>query len=219
MIYFFADNHFGQHCGRVLHEHLPEAWRRRIRFFEDDWGVLESGAWLADCELLALHLIGGTSGNPMPGEGAERAVRQWLGRGGDFLLLHGSSAAFWPWAWWRPLAGLRWVRPGDPDGVPASTHPHAPCRVVPSKSRHPLAARLRPIDLPEDEIYIELEQTAPVDILMTTAVAGATWPQACEATADSGSRLVSFIPGHKPVCTANPDLVANLAAMLEYLTE
>ena len=56
MISFFADNHYGQHPGRVLFEHLPEELRKKIRFCEDDWRLLESGIWEPDCSLLSLNL-------------------------------------------------------------------------------------------------------------------------------------------------------------------
>ena len=85
MIYFFADDHYNVSPGKEIYNHLPETLKKRIRFFENDWSLLESGDWL-------------------PGCGAERAVRAWCERGGNALLLHGSSAAFWEWAWWQPWA-------------------------------------------------------------------------------------------------------------------
>ena len=107
MIDFFADNHYDAHPGRVIFEHLPERLRRRIRFDEDDWRRLETGGWIDDCELVVLHLIGGSCGVAHPGPGAERAMRAWCERGGDLLLLHGASAAFWQWPWWRTIVGRR----------------------------------------------------------------------------------------------------------------
>ena len=56
MIYFFADDHFSAHCGKNIFEHLPEEWKRKIIFFENDFSLLESGKWLADCQLLVLGL-------------------------------------------------------------------------------------------------------------------------------------------------------------------
>ena len=117
MIYFFADDHYNAHCGKNIFEHLPEQIRKKTVFAENDWTILESGKWLDDCELLILNLIGTTCNLPHPGQGAEQAVRSWCERGGNILLLHGSSAAFWQWDWWRKIVGFRWVRPGDPDGV------------------------------------------------------------------------------------------------------
>ena len=93
MIYFFADDHYNVSPGKEIYNHLPETLKKRIRFFENDWSLLESGDWLADCELLILNMIGSTCNQPHPGCGAERAVRAWCERGGNALLLHGSSAA------------------------------------------------------------------------------------------------------------------------------
>ena len=217
MIYFFADNHYDVHPGRVIFERLPERLRRRIRFDEDDWSRLEAGDWLADCELVVLHLIGGTCGVEHPGAGAERAMRAWCEKGGDLLLLHGASAAFWQWPWWRKIVGFRWVRPGDPDGVVPSTHPKHPCRVEVSKVRHPLAKLLRPLELPCDEIYINLEQVSPAVTLMETRIEEGTFPECFEAHTPWGGRVLSFLPGQIPEVAGDPALVADISILIDYL--
>ena len=76
MIYFFADDHYGVHPGKVIFDHLPEGLRKNITFRENDWTLLESGTWLKDCELLILNMIGATCKIPHPGEGAEDTARQ-----------------------------------------------------------------------------------------------------------------------------------------------
>lgn len=217
MIYFFADNHYGVFPGKVIYENLPEKQRSRIRFYCDDWTVLEHSGWDQDCELLILNMIGGTCGQPHPGQDAETRVRHYLERGGSVLMLHGSSAAFWQWDWWRGLPGERWVRPQDPDGIAPSTHPHRPCRVTVSKTRHPLAARLTEMDLPEDEIYTELENTCPCMRLMETHIAEGTFVQCCETVSPWGGRLVSFIPGHSPAVASHPVLIRNISVLIDYL--
>ena len=75
MNYFFADDHYGVNPGRHIFELLPEDFRKETVFTENDWSLLESGEWVKDCDLLALHMIAGTCGQPMPGPGAEQAVR------------------------------------------------------------------------------------------------------------------------------------------------
>ncbi|MEI3005043.1 MAG: hypothetical protein V8T87_10560 [Victivallales bacterium] len=97
MIYFFADNHYGVHPGKVIYEHLPVELKGKISFFNDEWEPLEHSDWNRDCELLILNMIGATCDQPHPGADAEKRVRSYLERGGDVLLLHGSSAAFWMW--------------------------------------------------------------------------------------------------------------------------
>lgn len=217
MIYFFADNHYGANPGKVIFENLPETLRDRIFFAEDDWSMLESGAWLENCSLLVLNMIGDTCNIPHPGAGAEKAVRAWCEKGGNILLLHGSSAAFWQWEWWRKIVGFRWVRPNDPDGVAESVHPKAPYQVVKCNVRHPLISALQELDLPEDEIYTRLEQVSPTVTLMECAAADWVYPQCCETISPWGGKIVSFIPGHRREVTANPEYINNINVLIKYL--
>ena len=173
MIYFFADNHYGVHPGKVIYEHLPVELKEKITFFNDEWEPLEHSDWNRDCELLILNMIGATCDQPHPGADAEKRVRSYL------------------------------------DGMEASTHPKKPYLVTRSKTRHPLAARLREMNLPTDEIYTNLENTCPCVRLMETHIEEGTFVQCCEAISPWGGRLVSFIPGHEPAVTSNPGLIAN----------
>ena len=217
MIYFFADDHYNVHPGKVIFEHLPDDRKSGIRFFENDWTVLESASWLNDCELLILNLIGTTCNLPHPGPGAEKAVRQWCEKGGNILMLHGSSAAFWQWEWWRTIVGFRWVRGNDPDGFPASFHPHEPYKVVRAKCRNPLVEKLIEMDLPQDEIYTGLEQTRPMWTLMTTTISSGTFPQCTESSTPWGGRVINFLPGHLPAVTRHVDFVANVKLLIDDL--
>ena len=217
MIYFFADNHYGVHPGKVIYEHLPVELKEKITFFNDEWEPLEHSDWNRDCELLILNMIGATCDQPHPGADAEKRVRSYLERGGDVLLLHGSSAAFWEWAWWRKIVGFRWVRPNDPDGVPASTHPKKPYFIRLAKCRHPLTEKLTAFQLPEDEIYTELEQVSPSMILMDTMIEEGVFPQCLETVTPWNGKFVSFLPGHKPEATGNPELIRNVTALIDYL--
>ena len=217
MIYFFADDHYGVHPGKVIFEHFPETLKEKVFFAENDWSVLEQGAWCDDCELLILNMIGETCDLPHPGPEAEKRVLEYCRRGGNILLLHGASAAFWRWDWWRTFCGLRWVRPNDPDGGTPSSHPFGPYSLQPVKSRHPLAGKLSGFELPADEIYIDLEQTGPLEILLTTAVNGSSYPQLVETSSEFGGRIVSFLPGHSPEATANAKLVQTVLILIDYL--
>lgn len=218
MIYFFADNHFNTHAGKNIFQALSPALKEGIRFFEDDFTLLEEGSWADDCDLLILHLIGTTCGLPHPGTGAEKAVKKYCQKGGNLLLLHGSSAAFWQWEWWRSITGLRWVRPKDPDGVEKSVHPHGPCSLKVCKCRHELAGKLQPFELPEDEVYTALEQTSPALFLMVGTVNGQSFPQCCESYTPWGGKVINFIPGHKEECVKTPVLTDNVELLIRYLT-
>lgn len=217
MIYFFADNHYGQRPGwnlmQCLHEDFP------ISFHEDDWEALASTDLAADCDLLILNLIATTGKLAAPGPEAESRVRAYVEHGGNVLMLHGSSAAFWHWDWWRPLVGFRWVRSQDPDGMAASVHPKEPFRVEVCKCRHPLCRRLQPMDLPEDEIYTQLEQTCPVWSLLQTTLASGTFVQCHEALTPWGGRMVGFLPGHRPEVVRLPALVDNVRILIDDLRQ
>ncbi len=205
MILFAADDHFGMHPGKNIFEGLRR--RNEITFVENDPGVFGRVALDPAHDLLILHQIGKTCDQEFPDEKGMENIRRYCENGGNLLLLHGSSAAFWHCDWWRELVGFRWVRPGDPDGVVPSTHPHAPCTLRREKIRHPLAEKLpAALELPEDEIYIELEQTAPLLLFMTADVNFRTYPQCVETRTASGGRILSFIPGHRPEITTMPGL-------------
>ena len=217
MIYFFADNHYGVNPGKVIFENLPAEWQQKITFREDDWSLLENSNWEDDCELLILNMIGATCNLPHPGPEAEKRVRRYLEKGGNALLLHGSSAAFWQWDWWRQIVGLRWVRPNDPDNVAKSTHPKKPFSLRLCKSRHPLSSKLVPFELDTDEIYIELEQVSPIMTLMDTFIEEGVYPQCFETATPWNGKFVSFLPGHFTHATGNEQLIANIAEIIKYL--
>ncbi len=216
MILFAADNHYGVHPGRRQYEALAGRIPG-LRFFEDDWRCFSAFDLKRECELIILNLIADTCGVPAPDDAAADALKAYCETGKPLLLLHGGSAAFWPFDWFRRNVGLRWVRPDDPDGVPASCHPKEPFFVRRAKCRHPLAARLVEMDLPADEIYTGLEQTAPLWILLETVIGGETFPQCTESRTEWGGKVVNFLPGHRPEVVAHPGMTANLAVLIEYL--
>lgn len=215
-ILLIADNHYGKHCA----QHLQPAFSgHELQFFEDDWSPLTSDCLLADFDLLALHTIAGTCNNPLPDERAELQVRRWVEAGRPLLLLHGSSAAFWHWPWWRELVGWRWVRPNDPDGIDPSTHPVRPYRLVPAKTRHPLAQRLSAMDIACDEIYINLEQVCPTWTIMETTTEEGTFPMVHAHHSPWGGAILGFLPGHAPQVTGDPELHQRLRCCLDWLFE
>lgn len=217
MICFFSDSHFEKHCGAQLFRQLPEDLKARTVFTENEWDILEKGEWEPDCELLILNMIATTCGQPHPGSGAESAVRRYVERGGNILMLHGSSAAFWQWQWWREVCGFRWVRPGDPDEVERSVHPVRTFTTVKSKCRHVLMPELKPFTLADDEIYIRCEQTLPMTVLMETTTDEGTYPQCVECINPYGGKQIVFLPGHKIESFENQDFISNNIALIRYL--
>jgi hypothetical protein len=215
MITFLADDHYGTHPGAVLYAALRD--RFEMAFFENDLSALTRDSFADECELLILNMIGDTCGQPLAGPEAERNLRAYLERGKPLLLLHGSSAAFWHWAWWRGIVGYRWVRGNDPDGVEASTHPTRPYRVEVAKCSHPLCKQLQAMELGEDEIYTRLEQVSPATVLMETTTLEGTFPQCWENVTPWGGRVLGFLPGHRPEIVGNPVLVENAARLISSL--
>ena len=215
MILFVADDHGGARCGAALHEGLRDHYD--IAFFENDWTCFDAPGLLEACDFLMLSLIATMGGVAPPGAKAEGNVRSFVERGGKMLLVHGGSAAFWHWDWWRPIVGFRWVRDNDPDGFEASHHPNRPYRVTVAKSRHPLCSKLRDMDLPEDEIYMRLEQTCPAVVLMETTTDEGAFPQCYETMTPWGGTVLGFLPGHRREVIQHEAMLGNCRVLMDYL--
>jgi hypothetical protein len=214
MILFAADNHYETHAGRVLYDCMANDYE--IDFYEDDWSCFETSNLSDRYALIVLNLIAGACKVPPPTPAAEANVRAYLETGKPMLLLHGASAAFWSCDWWRPLVGFRWVRPDDPDGFTRSDHPRIPYTVQVSKSRHPLCRTLQDVSLPEDELYINLEQTCPASVLMETKTEFGTFPMCYEVRSPWGGSIAAYIPGHDADVVRLPGNVANCRALIDY---
>jgi hypothetical protein len=216
MIIFAADNHYDVHPGKNIYAGLKNNYKDMV-FSEDDWSVFVKNDLKNKCDLLVLNMIAGTCNIEPPDQEAEKSVRAYCEKGGNILLIHGSSAAFWQWDWWRSIVGYRWVRGNDPDSVVPSTHPTRPYKVKISKSRHPLCAKLAEMDLPDDEIYINLEQVCPAMTIMETKTDEGTFPQCYESVTPWGGKIIGFIPGHKPDVTGNEIYISNIKVLIDYL--
>lgn len=214
-ITFYADNHYGKHCGKNI---LPALANHEVTFAEDDWQMLAAPDWVSSSDLLVLHSIAGTCSNPLPDDAVEANVKLWIDSGKPLLLLHGSSAAFWHWPWWRDIVGWRWVRPEDPDSIPKSTHPVRPYRIEVAKTRHPLCAKFADCDIPHDEIYTELEQVCPSWTILQTTTNEGTFPMCHVHTLPSGSEVIGFLPGHLPEVTTSKNLHVMIATLADWLT-
>ena len=106
-ILFIADHHYNSFPGRYL---APAFDGHELTLYQDDYSALDNPNMGDDYDLLVLNCIAETCNNPLPGDEAELQVKAWIQAGKPILLLHGSSAAFWHWPWWRQLVGWRWVR-------------------------------------------------------------------------------------------------------------
>lgn len=214
-ILFLADNHYGSLGGRNIHQALRD--RFPFHFVEDSDYVdyLEAGD-LERHSALVTCAIGSTCDIPHASDKAGLALRKWLETGVPVVLLHGGSASFWKWDWWRRMVGLRWVRGQDPDGVEASFHPVEPYSLQATSSSHPLAQRLRSFDVPEDEIYLKLEQTLPLEVLLETEYDGVRYPMAYATTSTWNNPVFGYLPGHHSQAVLHPSNLANIEAILTF---
>lgn len=215
MILFVADDHYKKRPGFHLHEAIKGDYE--IEFHENDWSAFDREGLKDKYDLIILNMIADTCGLEKPSATAEKNIKAYLEAGGSMLLCHGSSAAFWHYDWWRPLVGFRWVRGGDPDGSAPSTHPVRPFEVVPSKCTHPLVKKLKPLDLPTDEIYINLEQTCPAWTLMETSTDEGVFPQVYATQTPWGGTLLTSLPGHAKDVTSSPVMVEHSKTLIDHL--
>ncbi|NQZ70611.1 MAG: ThuA domain-containing protein [Lentisphaeria bacterium] len=212
MILFAGDEHYGSHSAKNLYGEIGDDYE--MDFTENDWSVFEE-SFVDKYDLLILNMISGANHIPAPIDACEAHVLEYAKSGKPMLLIHGGSAAFCQWDWWRRNVGLRWCR-GE-DDVESSQHPHHAMKVVVSKTRHPLCQKLSEMNLPEDEVYTAMEQVNPSFTLMETTIESGTWPQCIESQNEWGGRVIGFLPGHAPEATTHPDLVRNVKVLIDDL--
>ncbi|KAF0095899.1 MAG: hypothetical protein E1N59_675 [Puniceicoccaceae bacterium 5H] len=212
---FLSDHHYETFGGRILADKLGQ--RFDLTYWEDDYGPRLNEVDLNVFDLLVTCAIGDTPGAPHAPPEAEAPVRGWLAKGVPVMLIHGGSATFWQWDWWRELVALRWVRGNDPDGVAPSTHPIVPFQLERTKARHPLVDQLEPLALPQDELYIQLEETRPLQRLLETSYEGKSYPMAYVSVNQWGGPVLGYLPGHDPAVVALEQNMANVERMLAFL--
>lgn len=203
----FADRHYDTYAGRLMGNHLRAV--TDITYVEEDYPRLLEALAAAPRSILALHAIAGTPGNEDIPDGVEESVKAHLERGNDVWLLHGGGAAFWPWPWWREWMRVRWIRRNDPDIADPSWHPVTPYSLIPTASGLSACPGLRALDLPADELYLNLHQHGDVDIWMTADYDGRSWPQVYVHDTPAGGRAFGFIPGHDPAVIQSAPFAAS----------
>ena len=214
-ILFAADNHYGTHGGKVLYESLKDDFN--IDFYEDDWKCFSHEYLTHKYDLIILNMISGTCDNHSPSLQDTKNILSYLQLSMPIFLLHGSSAAFWQWNWWREIVGFRWVREGDPDGVLPSSHPVCSYGLKKTKVRHPIQNELREINILKDELYTELEQTCQTITLLEAVTEKGTFPMCYETTTPWFGKIAGYIPGHDPDVIKMTDNIHNCKAIIKWL--
>ena len=203
VVILFADRHYGAAPGRAQAELLRPFCK--VHYIEEDYSALIAALAAHPEATLAFNSIAGTPGNPAPAPELEAPLKAHLAAGRPLWILHGGSAACWPWAWWRQLMPLRWVRNGDPDQMPVSTHPVVPLHLVATPAALAFFPNLPAItDLPTDELYIKLAAQHSFETWLTINYEGVDYPQACSATSAWGGAIHCFLPGHSAEALGHP---------------
>lgn len=208
---FLTDNH-ANNAARSLGDSLKDDYS--IDIFESDWSTVPAD--ITGYDILLVSIIAGCDGNAQPGEELAQTVKHYLDAAKPLLILHGGSAAFPNHPWWRQLVGYRWVRKNDPAGQPASVHPIRRLEARLCDVAHPLASKLKPFTVETEEIYTQLEKTAPSVILMDCECDGRTWPQVYISKSQDGGRVAGFIPGHHASTLLMPSVQHNIRALVNY---
>ena len=211
---FLSDNHYKSYGGRALAAALSHDFE--FEFLEDDYGDHLSKLNLGKFDLLVTSAVGGTPGAPHAPLEVESRVRQWLESGVPIVLIHGGSATFWKWAWWRRMVGLRWVRCNDPDNVLPSSHPITAYSLSRASEGDTAEPRLEPMDVPEDELYINLETTRPFRVLLETNFKGQTFPQAYVSSGPNERTVLGYLPGHRSDLAGHPTTVENISRLIRF---
>jgi len=99
---------------------------------------------------------------------------------------------------------VRWVRNEDPDGVPSSWHPVPPYTLAETDAGRARCPGLTTIELPQDELYVNLQQKGEAEVWMTADFDGRTCPQVYTHAAATGGRVCGWIPGHDPQVVRSP---------------
>lgn len=213
-VIYFADRHYDAFPGRAQAALLKPLCD--LVYIEEDYAALIDALRNWPDATLAFNSILGTPGNLTAPAGLEEPLRNHINRGAALWILHGGSAAFWPWSWWRQLMPLRWVRNADPDNPTPSIHPVVPFIITPTAYALEQLPALREVSLPTDEIYIRLAAQHPFDTLLSTCYDGVIYPQAYSARTPSGGALHGFLPGHKAECLTNADYISTFTTLAGY---
>ncbi|MBK1878521.1 ThuA domain-containing protein [Pelagicoccus mobilis] len=216
-ILFLADDHFSARPGYALYKALRHT--HNIDFFENEWSALDLRGPIESADLLVLNMIHSTGDHPTPTETHAESVRHYLQKRKPLLLLHGASAAFWPYDWWRRNVGLRWVRQDDPGNAPPSTHPVQPYLLRRPDPAPPLSQSLKEADFPTDEIYINLQPEGEISPLLHTELDDKTYVQAYLSTTQWGGSVACYLPGHSSEVVTHPSSIHNVNTLIQHLLQ
>jgi predicted dehydrogenase len=131
------------------------------------------------------------------------ALETWVKDGKPLALLHAALGAYPKWEMYTQWAGRVWTG--------RSSHPYEPS-VLKSTEADPLSLSWSEAWLPADEVYIDLEDTAPVNEALVVTIATGQHPAAWTSVAHSN--VGAWMPGHRRDAWRVPALQQGLTALL-----
>lgn len=149
---------------------------------------------LADAEVL---MISHTKLQSSPG--TRQHVGDWIRGGRPTVIVHCGIGAWADWQEFRQWIGRYWVWPAkrvpaDAE-LPPSRHPFVECAIQ-NLAPERLATGWSEGWLPADEVYHDLAEGDPIDLLATTKIEGEAQPIAWQSR--KHPHLTVWLPGHRP---------------------
>jgi type 1 glutamine amidotransferase len=132
------------------------------------------------------------------------ALEQWVKDGKPLALLHAALGAYPDWNDYKKWAGRVWK-------WGSSSHPYE-ASVLQSTEADPLALGWSEAWVPADEVYIGLEDTAPVNDCLTAKISQGYYPAAW--TNPVHLNVVVWMPGHRRDAWRVPALREGLTALV-----
>jgi len=197
----FADDHFGSGGREGIAEALTEHAGRRPILLAADKGLCQS-----DLEGAGLLLLYHTQANA--DLTTRRTLETWVEGGKPLVLIHAALGAYPDWDRYKEWAGRHWVW----DGPAKSAHPHqaSELRVLSDAN---LALAWETAWLPQDEVFIQLQQAAPCRDLLTAQIPEGTFPAAWISR--QRPNIGVWVPGHRRDLWRVPAMREGLIALIQ----
>jgi hypothetical protein len=198
-IVLFADEHFGS-GGR---EGIAEAIENETNAGHPHIIHAEGGLRENDLEGAGALLIYHTQ--PTADETTRSVLRQWVESGKPLIILHAGLGAYRDWPDYLQWCGRHW----DWDH---SMHPYEACEMEIAQGVQ-LPLLWQTAHLPEDEVFIQLTDAAPVRDLMQVRISNGLHPAAW--TNIQHPNIGVLVPGHRRDMWNLPPLQQALFAVIQ----
>jgi predicted dehydrogenase len=196
-ILLYADEHYGSGGREGIAEFLSEVTGQEPVVLDAATTVLSS-EHLRDVDLLCLYHT-----QVEAAQETKEALETWVKDGKPLALLHAALGAYPDWETYKQWAGRVWTG--------RSSHPYEPS-MLKSTEADPLSLAWSEAWLPADEVYIDLEDTAPVSEALVVTITTGQHPAAWTSVAQP--QIGAWMPGHRRDAWRVPALRQGLTALL-----